>query len=123
MLLLDQQGNELGRRAFATGVTSLRTGVEVTRDTLVQYGSITKVWTATLIVQLVAEGQLDLYTLVIDVLPEFTLADPEAAAAITVWELLDHTSGIDGDIFLDTGDGDDCVERYVAGLPRLTGSR
>ena len=116
VLLLDQQGNELGRRVFATGVTSLRTGVEVTRDTLFQCGSITKVWTATLIMQLVDEGELDLNTSVIDVLPEFTLADPEAAAAITVGQLLDHTSGIDGDIFLDTGDGDDCVERYVAGL-------
>jgi CubicO group peptidase (beta-lactamase class C family) len=27
--------------------------------------------------------------------------------------LLTHTSGIDGDIFTDTGRGDDCVERYV----------
>ena len=28
--------------------------------------------------------------------------------------LLTHTSGIDGDIFTDTGRGDDCLERYVA---------
>jgi CubicO group peptidase (beta-lactamase class C family) len=116
VLLLDEQGNEIGRRVFATGVTSLRTGVEVTRDTLFQCGSITKVWTATLIMQLVEDGALDLDSLVRDLLPEFTLADPEAAAAITVRQLLNHSSGIDGDIFLDTGDGDDCVERYVAGL-------
>jgi CubicO group peptidase (beta-lactamase class C family) len=30
--------------------------------------------------------------------------------------LLNHTSGIDGDVFTDTGRGDDCVEKYVAGL-------
>jgi CubicO group peptidase (beta-lactamase class C family) len=28
--------------------------------------------------------------------------------------LLNHTSGIDGDVFTDTGRGDDCVEKYVA---------
>ncbi|HET9969013.1 MAG TPA: hypothetical protein VFQ68_12330 [Streptosporangiaceae bacterium] len=27
-----------------------------------------------------------------------------------------HTSGIDGDVFTDTGGGDDCVERYVGPL-------
>jgi CubicO group peptidase (beta-lactamase class C family) len=30
--------------------------------------------------------------------------------------LLTHTSGIDGDIFTDTGRGDDCLERYVEQL-------
>ena len=27
--------------------------------------------------------------------------------------LLTHTSGIDGDVFTDTGRGDDCLEKYV----------
>ena len=31
----------------------------------------------------------------------------------TVRQLLTHTSGIDGDVFTDTGRGDDCVQRYV----------
>src|ERR671917_2367207 len=97
VLVLDEQGNEIGRRVFVTGVTSLRTGVEVTRDTLFQCGSITKIWTTTLIMQLVEEGRLDLDTAVAEGLPAFTLADPEAAAAITVRHLLDHTSGVDGD--------------------------
>jgi CubicO group peptidase (beta-lactamase class C family) len=30
--------------------------------------------------------------------------------------LLTHTSGIDGDVFTDTGRGDDCIEKYVASL-------
>ena len=36
--------------------------------------------------------------------------------------LLTHTSGIDGDIFTDTGRGDECVQRYVdklAGAPSV----
>lgn len=103
-------------RVQAIGVTSLSTGVAVTPETLFQYGSISKVWTTTLIMQLVDEGRLDLDTRVVDVLPEFALADPDAAALITVRQLLTHTSGIDGDVFTDTGDGDDCIAAYVRQL-------
>jgi CubicO group peptidase (beta-lactamase class C family) len=99
-----------------SGVTSQSTRVGVDADTLFQWGSITKVCTTTLIMQLIDEGKLDLDTRVIDVLADLTLADPAAAAHITVRQLLDHTSGIDGDVFTDTGDGDDCVARYVADL-------
>ena len=35
---------------------------------------------------------------------------------VTLRHLLTHTSGIDGDVFTDTGRGDDCLERYVAEL-------
>lgn len=44
----------------ATGVLNLRTGQPATPDSLFQIGSITKVWTATLVMQLVDEGLLDL---------------------------------------------------------------
>jgi CubicO group peptidase (beta-lactamase class C family) len=32
---------------------------------------------------------------------------------LTIWHLLTHTSGIDGDVFTDTGRGDDCLEKYT----------
>jgi hypothetical protein len=35
---------------------------------------------------------------------------------VTVQHLLTHTIGIDGDIFTDTGRGDECVQRYVEEL-------
>ena len=44
----------------AAGVLSKATGVEATPDSVFQIGSITKVWTATLVMQLVDEGLLDL---------------------------------------------------------------
>lgn len=100
-------------RQLHTGVTSLKTGVRVTGETLHQFGSISKVWTATLIMQLLDEGLLTHDTPVVELLPDFTLADSEAAKKITVGNLLDHTSGIDGDLFFETGDNDDCVEKYV----------
>ncbi|MER6826050.1 serine hydrolase [Streptosporangium sp. NPDC000563] len=98
---------------FAAGVLNVETGVEATTDSLFQIGSVTKVWTATQIMLLVERGALTLDTPVAEVLPEFRVADPEVTKTVTIRHLLSHTSGIDGDLFLDTGRGDDCVEKYV----------
>jgi CubicO group peptidase (beta-lactamase class C family) len=102
-----------------TGVANQRTGVPVTPDTLFQIGSISKVYTATLVMQLVDEGLLDLDAPIADVLPGFTLAEPDALADVTVRRLLSHTSGVDGDVFDEFGRGDDCIERYVAAMAGL----
>ncbi|MGP3534301.1 serine hydrolase domain-containing protein [Microbacterium sp. RD1] len=100
----------------AIGVLSTATGVSATTDSVFQIGSITKVWTATLVMQLVDDGLVELDRTVRTYLPEFALADESAAAAITVRQLLSHQAGFEGDIFTDTGRGDDAVERYVATL-------
>ncbi|MFF0248200.1 serine hydrolase [Streptosporangium sandarakinum] len=105
---------------FAAGVLNTATGVDVTTDSLFQIGSVTKVWTATQIMLLVERGELTLDTAVAEVLPEFRVADPEVSRTVTIRHLLTHTSGIDGDLFLDTGRGDDCVEKYVRACADLT---
>lgn len=100
----------------AAGVLSKATEVDATADSVFQIGSITKVWTATLVMQLVDEGKVDIDATVQTYLPEFEIGDKAAAAAITVRQLLDHTAGFEGDIFTDTGVGDDAVEKYLAVL-------
>jgi CubicO group peptidase (beta-lactamase class C family) len=103
-------------------VLNVNTGVEATPDSAFQIGSITKLFTATLMMQLVDEQRVELDAPVKRYLPDFSVADPAASAGVTIRQLLTHTSGIDGDFFLDTGRGDDCVERYVlacAALPQL----
>jgi CubicO group peptidase (beta-lactamase class C family) len=100
----------------ATGVLNKDTGVPATTDSLFQIGSISKVWTTTVVMQLVDEGLIDLDAPITDVLPELRLADPVTASKVTMRHLLTHTSGIDGDVFTDTGRGDDCLEKYVAAL-------
>jgi CubicO group peptidase (beta-lactamase class C family) len=97
----------------AYGLLSAATQVPVTTDSLFQVGSITKVWTATMIMQLIDEGRLSLDATVADVLPGVRLGAKDVGRQVTVAHLLTHTSGIDGDIFTDTGRGDDCVQRYV----------
>nr|WP_203590702.1 serine hydrolase [Streptomyces sp. SID13031] len=105
--------------SVATGVLHTGTGVSATTDSLFQIGSVSKVWTATLAMQLVDEGLLDLDQPIIEVLPELRLADPDVAKQVTMRHLLTHTSGIDGDVFTDTGRGDDCLEKYVDGLAEV----
>ncbi|MFE4663590.1 serine hydrolase domain-containing protein [Streptomyces sp. NPDC056716] len=100
----------------AAGVLSTATGVEATVDSLFQIGSITKVVTATLVMQLADEGRLDLDAPVRAVLPEFRIADERAARRITARHLLSHVAGFEGDVFTDTGKGDDCLEKYVGVL-------
>ena len=106
----------LGGEVFetASGVLNLATGVEATTDSVFQIGSITKVWTATLVMQLVDEGLVELDAKVRDYVPELTLADEDAAAVMTVRQLLCHTAGFEGDIFTDTGRGDDSIEKLIA---------
>jgi CubicO group peptidase (beta-lactamase class C family) len=100
----------------AAGLLSTATGVEATPDAVFQIGSITKVWTATLVMQLVDEGLIGLEDRLQQHLPDFRLADEAAAASLTVRQLLSHTAGFEGDVFTDTGRGDEALERYVAGL-------
>jgi CubicO group peptidase (beta-lactamase class C family) len=103
----------------AAGVINQNTGVEVTTDTLFQIGSMGKVWTATVVMQLVDEGLLDLDAPVRDVIGDFKVADEDVAAKVTLRQLMSHTSGIDGDHFQDCGRGDDCLEKYVAATAPL----
>lgn len=102
-------------------VLNAATGVAVTPDSLFQIGSITKVWTGTMIMQLVQEGRLTLDTTVAQVPPGLPVGTPDASAEVTVRHLLTHSSGIDGDIFTSTGRGGDCLERTLLGWPAWPG--
>jgi CubicO group peptidase (beta-lactamase class C family) len=113
-ILLTRAGRDDELVTVAHGVLNRDTGVETTTDSVFQIGSITKVWTTTVVLQLVDEGLLDLDAPVVEVLPELRLSDPAVTRQVTMRHLLTHTSGIDGDLFHDTGRGDDGLERYVA---------
>jgi CubicO group peptidase (beta-lactamase class C family) len=106
--------------ALASGVLHKGTGVEATIDSLFQIGSITKVHTATVLQRLVDQGLASVDTRVVEVLPDFRVADPEVTRQVTLRHLLCHSSGINGDFFHDTGRGDDCVARYVQACADLT---
>jgi CubicO group peptidase (beta-lactamase class C family) len=101
------------------GVTNVDTGVPVTPATLFQIGSITKIYTASLLMQAVDAGVVSLDEPVRAQLQEFMVADPAATIEITPRHLLTHTSGLEGDHLIDTGWNADALSGYVATLAGL----
>jgi CubicO group peptidase (beta-lactamase class C family) len=63
--------------------------------------------------RLVERGAIDLDAPVRTYVPELKLKDVTVARDVTVMHLLNHSAGWDGDLFKETGEGDDALERYV----------
>jgi CubicO group peptidase (beta-lactamase class C family) len=81
--------------------------IVTTGDAIGRPGSTTKVLTATAVMQCVDDGLVELDTPARRFVAHL---DPR----ITIAHLLSHSSGLDaGDLFVDTGDGDDALERYM----------
>ena len=105
------------------GVTNVAAPAPVNHTTLFQIGSTGKTFTATAIMRLIERGDLDLDTPVRRYLRDFRLRDADVARHVTLRHLLTHTGGWAGDLFLDTGRGDDALAKVVAALakvPQLT---
>jgi CubicO group peptidase (beta-lactamase class C family) len=102
----------------AAGVTNVTTGVDVTPETVMHIGSITKVLTATLVMQLVDEARVELAAPLKRYVPDFHVADRDATERITVEMLLNHTSGIDGEYFPDGGPDAQRIEDAVPLIAR-----
>ncbi|MFF4874985.1 serine hydrolase domain-containing protein [Micromonospora sp. NPDC000668] len=109
-----------GREMYAChGVTSVDNPQPVDQDTLFVLGSVTKPFTATALMRLVAQGRVDLDAPVRRYVPELVLPDERAAAEITVLQLLNHTAGLDWRMGVETGEGDDALAAYVAKMADL----
>ncbi len=98
---------------FATGVSSVDTGLPVDAGTLFMIGSTSKTFAAAALLSLVEEGVLDLDKPVAEYLPGLRLADLVAQKTVTVRHLLTHSAGFLGDVDLDTGWGDDALALAV----------
>ncbi|MEV6741446.1 serine hydrolase domain-containing protein [Streptomyces sp. NPDC051104] len=84
-------GGTAGYWRGTSGVADIRTQRPVTAHDKVRIGSITKVFVATVVLQLVAERRVSLDAPVRRVLPGLL---PTRFAAVTVAHLLNHTSGL-----------------------------
>ena len=104
------------------GVANAATGAPMRDDTGFLIGSVTKVLTATLMLQQVERGAVDLDERVVTYLPEFRLTAPGAAEEILVRNLLNHTNGIDADLFCPDGAGPDALRVLVEGVGRHCGA-
>ncbi|OIJ90411.1 serine hydrolase domain-containing protein [Streptomyces colonosanans] len=81
-------------RTYTAGVGDVATGAKVPRDGQVRIGSNTKTFTAVVVLQLVAEGKVELDASVDTYLPGLLRGDGIDGRRITVRQLLQHTSGL-----------------------------
>ncbi|MFJ9766679.1 serine hydrolase domain-containing protein [Streptomyces erythrochromogenes] len=84
-------GGTAGRWQGASGVADIRTGRAAVEQGRFRAGSVTKAFTAAVVLQLASEGRVDLDGPVRRVLPGTV---PARYGAVTVRQLLNHTSGI-----------------------------
>jgi CubicO group peptidase (beta-lactamase class C family) len=109
-----------GRREVqAFGIANLETETPVRAETLFQYGSISKIVTATAVMQLVEAWRIDLDAPVKTYLPDFRLSTEEATETVTPRHLLTHRTGFWGDDFTDYGRGEDALAKAIVGLRRI----
>jgi CubicO group peptidase (beta-lactamase class C family) len=80
------------------GVTSLDDPQPVTADTLFTIASISKTITATAVMRLVEEGRVDLRAPVRTYLPDFHVLDEETSRTVSLWHLMTHTPGWEGQL-------------------------
>ncbi|MEU9144179.1 serine hydrolase domain-containing protein [Streptomyces sp. NPDC048349] len=104
--------------AVATGVTRAGTDVPVDCGTAFAYGSVTKAFTATLVLQLASDGDIGLDDPLADVLPEFRQPKDGAAGSVTARHLLSHTAGLVSDHQL-PDPGERSLRRYAASVAAL----
>jgi len=82
-----------GEWSGTSGVSDLGTGAPVSPESRFRIGSITKTFTAVVVLQLAAENRVDLDRTVEHYLPGLL---PSGYPDITVRQLLDHTTGLPG---------------------------
>jgi CubicO group peptidase (beta-lactamase class C family) len=89
--LVAENGQPILRKGY--GEANMEWHIPNTPDTRFRLGSITKQFTATLVMQMVEKGQIDLSAPISHYLPDYPQPN---ADRITIHQLLNHTSGIPG---------------------------
>jgi len=103
-------GDSVAIRGF--GVTSVEHPQPVDAHTVFPIASISKTFAATATLRLVEQGKLDLRDPVRKHLPDFRVRDETASREVTLWHLLTHASGWEGQV--SGGDrGVDTLKHFV----------
>jgi CubicO group peptidase (beta-lactamase class C family) len=80
------------------GVINVEDPLPVTDHTVFPIASISKTFTATAMIRLVEQGKVDLRAPVRTYLPDFRVRDEAASRDVTVWHLLTHLGGWEGQV-------------------------
>jgi CubicO group peptidase (beta-lactamase class C family) len=101
------------------GVTNVEDPLPVTEHTVFPVASISKTFAATAMMRLVEQGRVDLRAPVRRYLPDFRVQDEAVSRDVTVWHLLTHTGGWEGQVS-GPDRGEDTLRNFVAS-PTVTG--
>ena len=80
------------------GITNVNNAQPVNENTVFPIASISKTFAATMMMRLVEQGKVDLKAPVRKYLPDFKVRDESVARDVTVWNLLTHTAGWEGQV-------------------------
>jgi CubicO group peptidase (beta-lactamase class C family) len=80
------------------GVTNVEDPLPVTAHTVFPIASISKTFATTALMRLVEQGKVDLRAPVRTYLPEFRVRDASVSRDVTVWHLLTHLGGWEGQV-------------------------
>ena len=100
------------------GVTNVEDPQRITPHTVFPVASISKTFAVTAMLRLVEQGKVDLRAPVRRYLPEFRVRDEEVSRTVTIWHLLTHTGGWEGQL---SGPerGEETLRNFVASISDL----
>jgi CubicO group peptidase (beta-lactamase class C family) len=100
------------------GVTNLEDPLPVTGHTVFPIASISKTFAATAVMRLVEQGKLEVRAPVRKYVPEFRIRDENVGRDVTVWHLLTHTGGWEGQVS-GPDRGEETLKNFVASITDL----
>ena len=100
------------------GVTNVEDPLPVDAHTVFPIASISKTFAATAMMRLVEQGKVDLRAPVRTYLPEFRVRDEAASRDATVWHLLTHLGGWEGQVS-GAERGTETLKNFVASITDL----
>jgi CubicO group peptidase (beta-lactamase class C family) len=103
----------------AAGFANAQRGLVMTPDTLMQIGSVTKIFNAMIVISLAQEGAVDLDTPIVDYLQTFEVANSRASLSLTLRHLLSMCSGLDNGPYTYFGERANALGAYVSHLKSL----
>jgi CubicO group peptidase (beta-lactamase class C family) len=104
-------GSSLTIRGF--GVTNVEDSIPVNAHTVFPIASISKTFAATAMMRLVEQGKVDLRAPVRTYIPNFRVRDSVVSRDVTVWHLLTHQGGWEGQV-AGPDRGSATLENFVA---------
>jgi CubicO group peptidase (beta-lactamase class C family) len=100
------------------GVTNIEDPLPVTAHTVFPIASISKTFAATALMRLVEQGKVDLKAPVRTYLPEFRVRDEAVSRDVTVWHLLTHLGGWEGQVS-GPDRGTETLKTFIASITDL----